>query len=140
MGQCNRRDCSGQEGRAQMIDRAPLARDQFRQPERQERSLVTPEVFDLALTASTDVMTVRSETIFQVRKMFVYNGTGSAITFTLEVNGNDWYSKSIPANTFTDLTELKDIVFPTGADVDAEGNGLRFHMWGLNIQGGTAWL
>lgn len=111
------------------------------QEQRRGRSLLTPVVFDVSLTASpTAIVTGNDEQSFLIRALAVVNDTAGAITGVLRVDGNQWYTQSFGAGSMTRISQIEGMLIDPETDLTGTGNTLRVVGWGVRIAGGDTWV
>lgn len=112
----------------------------FEQQTRRQASLVTPVAFDVVVGATaTDIYTGADDRAFLIRALAVVNDTGGAISATLTVNANQWYTASAGANSITRVAAMEGILIDPAIDIAATGQNLRIVGWGLRVSGGDTW-
>lgn len=111
------------------------------QTQRRLRALQTPATFYAAVGTGTAVYTGQADEFFLIRAFSVSNPTGSAISLTLTVGGNNWVTGAqVSANSVSTVEGIAGQMLEDGVDIVASGAGLIIFGWGLRIRGGgDAW-
>lgn len=111
------------------------------QTTRRQSSLVSPVVFDVLIGAtSTAIYTGIADASFLIRKLAVIDDTVGAVTLTITVDGNQWYTASIASDAFTQLTAFEGMLIDPSIDIAATGENLRIVGWGIRVGGGDTWV
>jgi len=111
---------------------------------RREKNLSTPVPFSIDLgTGSTTIYTGLTGKFFLIREMSVCNTTGGSLNLTITEDVNTWVNADpIGANVTESIAGLGGILITDGEDLAGLGSGLGLTVfgWGLQIEGGDAWI
>jgi len=111
---------------------------------RREKNLSTPVPFSIDLgTSSTTIYTGLTGKFFLIREMSVCNTTGGSLNLTITEDVNTWVNADpIGANVTESIAGLGGILITDGEDLAGLGSGLGLTVfgWGLQIEGGDAWI
>jgi len=117
-----------------------LQRTYVDQAQQRQVSLQTPITFNVALGGTTtQIYTGISERLFMVQRMALINPTIAAITGTITVDGVQWHTASIAANSAARISLFEMMLVDVSVNIAGTGNGLYCAGWGIRVGGGDKW-